>query len=144
MSNRFLYWSDVGSTVKIERASLSGNNRETIISTGLAFPTSIDIDYAANKLVWVDASRDTVETANLDGTVRRVIRRMSHAEFYDVAVFRVGGFNYLSIHQFFNLLSQSLSQVIIAHLYSNDIKCTLGQKRQVHLRIFLFVAIYNK
>ncbi|XP_053381661.1 low-density lipoprotein receptor-related protein 4-like [Mercenaria mercenaria] len=86
--NKYLFWSDVGSTQKIERATLSGDDRRAIISTGLAFPTSIDVDYSSQKIVWVDSNRDSIETANFDGTGRMVIRRLSHHEFYDVAVFR--------------------------------------------------------
>lgn len=86
---RLLFWSDVGTTTKIERSTLSGQDRRTIISTGLVYPTNIDVDQNSGRIVWVDAARDTLETANFDGTDRRNVKRLSHTEFYDVAVFRV-------------------------------------------------------
>jgi hypothetical protein len=84
-----MFWSDIGRNVKIVRASLSGTDQEAIITTGLVFPISIAIDQDDSRLVWVDASRDTLETSDFNGTSRRVIRRLSHTEFYDVAVFKV-------------------------------------------------------
>lgn len=88
---RNLFWSDISKYPKIERASLTGENRETIISTGLLFPLAIDVDVTGTdrRIYWVDTARDTVESANLTGGERRIIRRMSHTEFYDLALFRV-------------------------------------------------------
>ena len=35
--------------------------------------SGITIDYVENRIIWVDAKLDTIETANLDGSNRRVI-----------------------------------------------------------------------
>jgi hypothetical protein len=84
-----MFWSDIGRNVKIVRASLSGTDMEAIITSGLVFPISIAIDQEDSRLVWVDWSRDTLETSDFNGDSRRVISRLSHTEFYDVAVFKV-------------------------------------------------------
>ena len=34
--------------------------------------SGITIDYSENKIIWVDAKLDTIETADLDGQNRRV------------------------------------------------------------------------
>lgn len=86
--NRYLFWSDIGSSVKIERSTLTGQDRKTIISTGLVKPHSIDIDRTSNTIVWVDAGRHTIELANYEGLERRLIQRRSHTQFYDIALFR--------------------------------------------------------
>lgn len=75
--------------MKIERSTLTGQDRKTIISTGLVNPHSIDIDRKSNTIVWVDAGRHTIELANYEGLERRLIQRHSHTQFYDIALFRV-------------------------------------------------------
>ena len=37
----------------------------------------------------MDADRFTIETADLEGGDRRIVKRISHTQFYDIAVFRV-------------------------------------------------------
>ena len=88
----FIFWSDVSAYPKIERASLSGENRKVIISTGVLLPTAIDVDISdvfVRRIYWVDADRFTIETADLEGGDRRIVKRISHTQFYDIAVFRV-------------------------------------------------------
>ena len=70
---------------------MTGENRETIISTGLLVPTSIEVDVSETnrRIYWVDRKKETVESANLDGSDRRIITRMAHSEFCDMALFRV-------------------------------------------------------
>ena len=88
---RFIFWTDISKYPKIERATLTGANRETIISSGLLFPLCIDVDYTGSnrRIYWADTKRDTVESADLTGGDRRIIVRMAHTEFYDIALFRV-------------------------------------------------------
>ena len=87
---RFIFWTEISKYPKIERATLTGNNREAIVSSGLLFPICIDVDVTGSnrRIYWADTSRDTVESANLTGGERRIIKRMSHTEFYDIALFR--------------------------------------------------------
>lgn len=68
-----MYWTDWGSSPKIEKANYDGTNRQTIISTGLGFPNAIALDISGNKIYWADAKTDKIEVANLDGSSRRVI-----------------------------------------------------------------------
>ena len=86
---RYLFWSDIGSSVKIERSSLSGTDRRTIIYNGLLQPLSIDVDLKTSSIVWVDAITDTIETANFDGTNRQIIRRVSSSNYFDGFIFHV-------------------------------------------------------
>ncbi|KAH3811419.1 hypothetical protein DPMN_139829 [Dreissena polymorpha] len=89
--HKYMFWSDVGSFSKIERSSLTGNGRKTIISHRKnAYPIALDVDIASSKLYWVDALRDTVERSNLDGKEHTTIRKKALADhlFVDIAVFR--------------------------------------------------------
>ncbi|WAR22307.1 LRP4-like protein [Mya arenaria] len=67
----YLFWSDAGSTPKIERSTLTGSDRKVIVSTGILYPTAIDVDIANSKIFWTDASRDTVEMASFTGSGRK-------------------------------------------------------------------------
>ncbi|XP_052231757.1 low-density lipoprotein receptor-related protein 4-like [Dreissena polymorpha] len=85
--HKYLFWSDVGSLPKIERSSLSGTARITILYQGIAYPTALDVDIASSKLYWVDSIRDSVERSNLDGTGRSIVKRISHTSISDIQVF---------------------------------------------------------
>ncbi|XP_052233032.1 low-density lipoprotein receptor-related protein 5-like [Dreissena polymorpha] len=66
--HNYLFWRDVGSFPRIERSSLTGTYRKTIITQGIAYPVALDVDIKASMLYWVDSVRETVERSNLDGT----------------------------------------------------------------------------
>ena len=50
-----MYWSDWGTSHKIEVASMDGNNRSTLVKRGLYWPNGLTLDGANNRLYWVDA-----------------------------------------------------------------------------------------
>ena len=70
-----MYWTDWGKKPKIERASLDGSRRSTIIDSDLGWPNGVAVDFTENnpKIYWADAKKDKIEVANLDGTGRRVL-----------------------------------------------------------------------
>ena len=68
-----MYWTDWGESPNIARAFLDGSNRERIIDTGLGWPNGLAIDYGERKIFWGDAKTDRIETANMDGSGRRVL-----------------------------------------------------------------------
>lgn len=72
--------------------SLSGDNRQAIIVQGILYPISMTLDINEEKIFWIDESRDTIETADYDGSNRRIIRRISGSLLYDIAVFKVNVF----------------------------------------------------
>lgn len=53
----FLYWTDWGTSPKIERATLAGNGRRAIVTLYLHWPNGLTIDFDDDKLYWVDAER---------------------------------------------------------------------------------------
>lgn len=63
----------MGVNPRIDSSSLEGIDRQVIASTGLVWPSGIALDYLANKLYWCDAKRSVVESANLDGSDRRIL-----------------------------------------------------------------------
>ena len=85
----YLFWSNIGSSTKIERSTLSGANRQSIIYQGLGMPLGIAVDQSEPRIYWVDYIRDTIESADFDGRNRNILRRISHSMFYDIALYKV-------------------------------------------------------
>ena len=48
---RWVYWTDWGIESKLERATLGGDGRATLLSRGIIRPTGVTIDYATHR--WV-------------------------------------------------------------------------------------------
>ncbi|XP_077095214.1 nidogen-2 isoform X10 [Siphateles boraxobius] len=70
---RKVYWTDLAGRT-INRASLEpGSESEIIINTALMSPEGLAVDVARRRLFWVDSTPDKIETANLDGSDRRVL-----------------------------------------------------------------------
>ncbi|XP_069176041.1 low-density lipoprotein receptor-related protein 4 isoform X2 [Procambarus clarkii] len=67
----YMFWTDWGKNAKIERAAMGGGGRKVIVSTNLQWPNGLAIDHGRRVLYWLDASSNTIETANLDGANRK-------------------------------------------------------------------------
>uniref|UniRef100_A0A8D0H975 Low-density lipoprotein receptor-related protein 2 n=1 Tax=Sphenodon punctatus TaxID=8508 RepID=A0A8D0H975_SPHPU len=65
-----LYWIDVGRKI-IERMFLNGTNKETVISDDVPNGEGIAVDWVGRKLYWVDAYKDCLYVAELDGKFRK-------------------------------------------------------------------------
>ncbi|XP_038072278.1 uncharacterized protein LOC119740886 isoform X2 [Patiria miniata] len=86
--NGHIYWTDWGSTGKIERADLNGNNRIEIINNDLRWPNGIAKD--GNYLYWCDAYLDKIERSDLSGNNRTLVVDLSRSGLihpFDVAVY---------------------------------------------------------
>lgn len=88
---RQLYWTNVISNGKssIERSSLDGTDRKTLIDTNLFFPSGIVVDQYAKRIFWVDDLEGihyAIESAALDGTDRQTIVREQFATPFNLAV----------------------------------------------------------
>lgn len=63
--NRLMYWTDWGTSPKIERASLDGHSKQTIVEGELKWPNGLFIDSASRRLYWADAAFDKIEISDL-------------------------------------------------------------------------------
>ena len=81
-----MFWTDLGQNPKIERATLNGEGRTTIVSSGLVWPNDVVIDFSSNQLFWVDGSLEKVETADYNGKKRRLIFRYNGTHPFGVSV----------------------------------------------------------
>ena len=85
---RMMYWTDWGSSPKIEKASMDGTLRTVIHSTGLVWPNGITLDYTTQTLYWVDAPIDRMESSDVNGLNRRVLITAGIGHSYGVDVFQ--------------------------------------------------------
>ena len=87
-----MFWSDWGVTAKIERSTLLGESRKTIVSGGLVWPNDIAIDYKKKKLFWTEAKLDKIECSDYNGNNRLVIYQRRGIHPFGIVV--LGSFLY--------------------------------------------------
>ena len=75
-----MYWTDWGKHPRIERATLDGSHRITLVNTSVVWPNGLTIDYLSRKIYWADAKLDKIEVMNFHGRNRRIIldKRVPH------------------------------------------------------------------
>ena len=69
------FWSDLGLNARIETARMDGSLRRLLVDSDILYPTGLAIDYPARRLYWADPKTGTLESVNLDGKDRVVVRR---------------------------------------------------------------------
>nr|XP_033342194.1 vitellogenin receptor [Megalopta genalis] len=70
-----MYWMEWGTDSHIWKSSMDGKNTSAIVSKNLEWPNSLAIDYANDRLYWIDSKLKLIETVRLDGSDRRTILR---------------------------------------------------------------------
>lgn len=68
-----MYWTDWGSSAKIEKASMDGTSRSVLIDTNLGWPNGLTLDYVTQTLYWCDALLDRLEKCGTDGSLRMIL-----------------------------------------------------------------------
>uniref|UniRef100_W5N103 Low-density lipoprotein receptor-related protein 2 n=1 Tax=Lepisosteus oculatus TaxID=7918 RepID=W5N103_LEPOC len=77
----YMYWTDLSFPAKIERATLGGSFRVSIINSSLSRPSGLSIDYEERMLYWADAYLDKIERSSLTGQDREVVLSNLHSPF---------------------------------------------------------------
>ena len=72
-----MFWTDWGLYPKIEKATLSGNQRTSIVTTNLYHPNGLDLDKGNRRIFWVDAGLDRVESIDYNGGNRKLLFQRS-------------------------------------------------------------------
>ena len=89
---RWLYWTSWDETsYEIERASLDGQARETILSrsysTGTPFyyPIELRLDYTNQMMYWWDSSTNSIENSLVNGTkITTVTSQIDHPRSFGI------------------------------------------------------------
>ncbi|KAL4658828.1 very low-density lipoprotein receptor-like [Arapaima gigas] len=69
----FLFWADSGSSPRIERANLDGQERVALVTSAIHNPVAISLDIPRNLLYWVDSGLRTISRVGLDGYYRKTV-----------------------------------------------------------------------
>ena len=84
-----MFWTDWGLHYpKIERADLSGENRQVVVDLRFRsflsyqlFPMSVVINYEAERIYWMDAHDNYIHSTDFDGYNRTTVHYVSHNIF---------------------------------------------------------------
>jgi len=85
-ARRLLYLTEWGAAPRILQMNLDGSGRRDLITRDVKWPNGIAVDEPLGRLYWSDAELNTIESAKLDGSDRRIIVEDVHHPF-GVAVF---------------------------------------------------------
>lgn len=83
-----MYWTDWGSSPRIEMASMDGTSRQAIVTSGLGWPNGLAIDPAIGRLYWADAKLDKIEESDLAGGNRKVILSTTGIHPFGLAIYK--------------------------------------------------------
>ncbi|XP_047530090.1 nidogen [Vanessa atalanta] len=67
-----IYWGDVGASA-IKRTSYDGSNFEQFLSYDIQSPEGMSVDWTSRNIFWTDSKKLTIEVANLDTKVKKVL-----------------------------------------------------------------------
>ncbi|KAK4321880.1 hypothetical protein Pmani_007343 [Petrolisthes manimaculis] len=65
---RWLFWTDWGENPRIERVSMSGQNRSVIIRAKIFGPNGLTVDILNKRIYFADSKLDYIDFCNYDGT----------------------------------------------------------------------------
>lgn len=81
-----MFWTDWGNVPAIMRAGMDGSLSKSIVTTNLKWPNGITVDQGNSRIYWVDAKKDKIESATLDGEDRQVVASQSSTHPFSVDV----------------------------------------------------------
>ncbi|OQV13657.1 Low-density lipoprotein receptor-related protein 4 [Hypsibius exemplaris] len=85
-AERVIFFTQWGWEAKIERAWLDGSNRVDLVTTKLSWPNALAIDYIQNRLYWIDAKLDRIESVKFDGLDRRTSLHLPGSHPYGLTI----------------------------------------------------------
>ncbi|XP_022088890.1 low-density lipoprotein receptor-related protein 4-like [Acanthaster planci] len=88
--NSYLYWTEVGSSPKIERANTDGTSRQVLVDTDLKWPSGLTLDIEGGRIYWCDAGLNRFESTDLLGDDRRIHADVDPIEIHPFDVWLYG------------------------------------------------------
>jgi len=73
--SRKIFWSSMLRTIYV--ASMDGAAKKRFVTEHIEFASGLTVDYPSRRLYWCDIRKATIETVNLEGLDRQVVRKFS-------------------------------------------------------------------
>ncbi|XP_013773894.1 low-density lipoprotein receptor-related protein 6-like [Limulus polyphemus] len=83
-----LYWINIVSSPRIERAKMDGLESVTVIKEGLQNPEAIAVDSDKDILFWSDYGTNRIESSDIDGGHRKTLRHDNKMKPLSLAVYK--------------------------------------------------------
>lgn len=68
-----MFFTDYGSTPRVERCDMDGQNRTKLVDSKIVFPHGITLDLVNRMVYWADAYLDYIEVVDYEGKNRHTI-----------------------------------------------------------------------
>ena len=68
-----VFFTDYGSTPRVERCDMDGQNRTKLVDSKIVFPHGITLDLVNRLVYWADAYLDYIEVVDYEGKNRHTI-----------------------------------------------------------------------
>ncbi|KAF7654632.1 hypothetical protein LDENG_00066940 [Lucifuga dentata] len=82
-----MFWTEIGSMVKIERAGMDGSERTVVVNSSLGWPGGVAVDSVSDRVYWTDERLRAVGSATLDGNDIRILQLKESTNPFSLAVF---------------------------------------------------------
>ncbi|XP_072243174.1 vitellogenin receptor Yl [Leuresthes tenuis] len=82
-----MFWTEIGSIVKIERAGMDGSDRKAVVNSSLGWPGGIAVDTISDRIYWTDERLRVIGSATLDGDNLQILQMKETTNPFSVAVF---------------------------------------------------------
>eukprot|EP00118_Oscarella_pearsei_P028654 m.2638 g.2638 ORF g.2638 m.2638 type:complete len:1003 (+) comp8812_c0_seq1:275-3283(+) len=89
-----MFWTDWGTSPKIESAFMSGKSRKTVISNGIIWPNGLALDLTNKRMYWADAKFDRIESSDFNGLNRKVILDVTTEDVHPFGIALDGSYLY--------------------------------------------------
>ncbi|KAJ0019807.1 hypothetical protein NQD34_007376 [Periophthalmus magnuspinnatus] len=81
-----MFWTEIGTIVKIERAGMDGSERRAVVTSSLGWPVGVALDPISNRVYWTDQRLRAIGSATLDGEDIQILQ-METINPFSLAVF---------------------------------------------------------
>ena len=129
-----MFWISRGFQSSIERATLSGDSKTTLVSLAswwsLPRPSGITLDFSANRLYWVDSRTRRIESVDFNGNNRQHFKTLSFSvQPYDIVL-------YSGVFYYSDTSSRSINKINKATKQSLGSYTGLGASNVLRLAMF--------
>ena len=83
----YIYFTDWGSSAKIEKATVDGDDRTALVTETVGWPNGLTLDIYRRHLYWIDAKLKHITRMNTDGSNTVTIRLLSTFHPYSLTSF---------------------------------------------------------